>query len=1748
MPQLVKIHNPFDRTAKDISQFEVQGQSLADIVKASEMPESSVSVNGVLIDPDDWNSYVIRQGDYILMIPKFQGASDSSKRTIGMVAMIVVSIASMGAGSYVAGAAWGGKAAGAIVTALISTAGGLIINAMMPGPTNNDNIDKNHTQAYGWNPATAQQSGLSIPYYYGVNRVRGNVVAAHTEPTGEDNKQVLSAIIALGRGPIKSIDNININDQPVGSYDGVEIVEQTGTLGQSGFKAVNKTKTEYAMGNRLRYNQPVIVDIPDTGFDEFEVDLTLPAGLYQPSGKVDGGLSSDSVYASIFYREKGTSSWLKMAFYNNEYQIPVDENTEVSAITITDIRLEDIVYLDEYYSSTNNQAIRIECETNHNTLAGNYIYIDGVTGSTGATQLNGTTHRVLAETWTRNPLGEWTPSPSVTSKTLVIAKVHGFSTSDYVSGGTILPVGAKIKDTKLNNVRRTYGPAYVDSTKTYELKCEKLNPDKSDTDPNYGDDLYLGTVRTSINQSFRYPRLAAVGIKALATEDLSGGLDFSCVIEGRYVRVYDGTDWGVTYSNNPAWVLYDILTQPVFSGKTPYEPGETLPATAFTVERYDGFDPQFLDSDSFLALANYCDETVYNGQKRITFNGGFDVNTTLWDAALKICEVGRCILVRRGTRYSVVIDKASDPVALFTVGNTGKDSFTEIYIPKVDRASEIEIHYRDAELDYERVPFTVVDPDSPNTNNKISIELFGITNQDEAWRHGMLLLNKNRLIDSMVEFTADVDAVACTLGDVIRIQQDVPLWGEGGRIVEASGTSVTLDREVFDTGGVHELMVRLGTEIESSDGGLTGTDKVETRTVTNIDGRVVTLSTAFSSDPVRGDLYAFGESGQSTRLVRITEMERDSDQKVKITAIEYVPEIYADDTSEPQLIDIEPIAKLDPSVTNLYATERVELTSTGSEKRYVEVGWNLPHASVWSHAEILVQPDGLTSWEKVGESPIDRFYWYNPTINTSYTIAVATVDALGRRQSLTDAAKTTITVGESVPYASNTNTYSVTGLTLENAPLENQFVGKDAKFTWNEASVIDSNTPAGEEVGGAGSTQPDIWFRDYEVTILDESGNERRVDYVTSPNYIYSYEKNWEDGGGVPTRNFTISVKVRDVYYNLSATPAKLTVENPAPEEIDNLTAAAYVDAIVLQWDGVDDLDFEGYVIHVGDTAEFTPSDVTLLYKGNVTGFVYHCTDYTEQFFKVAAYDAFGLAGLNYASTSETPNTPITGELTDYDLDAPFLSGVTWSADTTSYSWTAGTMVYGSQDITVSAGNYNTSAYTSDDYPVYVWADLSGTIANPLSFTIAKGNANKPIIGGDKWLFAIVDKIDANNVIFPAWQQRIMHAGLMQARTITADLIGTQQIKAEHLEAAEIITYSIHVAGGPPVNATNGATWGSNITDQPSDAQIITSQGTAAAITDQGTLATKSSVDLATGEVTNKSLANLDSAANTIVTTAGNALGTVSANVYYHIVGAAATLTGKAAGLYGTSQYLGFWSGTAFTSYIDSSGNAVFKNSLTIGDYDGSGKGLQILAATGTGDVTLLAKNIDSSGYYTETLIGTGGIQVYAKNSGGWPGQSSSYITVDISTGKNVSEFSTLRAGRGPGFAGTTLLEVTTSTGFFGRGANKITYDASSTSVPAAGLTGTIDNARLPVLINFGFYTGEDDASKTITHGLSSTPTKIVVHSTTDSGGALIWEGSGDDDSSSGVSNVGATTFQVNGNADADLNNAENYFWIASCL
>lgn len=303
----------------------------------------------------------------------------------------------------------------------------------------------------------------------------------------------------------------------------------------------------------------------------------------------------------------------------------------------------------------------------------------------------------------------------------------------------------------------------------------------------------------------------------------------------------------------------------------------------------------------FDVYATQSTATVEEYKPRFDFNGGFDTETTVWDAALKVCEICRCVPYFKGSKISVAIDRAGDAVFAYTSGNIIKDSFRQIFIPTTERASQIEVHYRDKEQDYQRQPFTLTNANIGNPTAKVRLDLFGITDEELAERIAENLLLKNQYIKTMARFDADIDSIASEIGDPILAPIDATKYGQtgDGRILSAtnSGNAIITVPGIFiwddpdwDGGSTaYRLMVK------------TADDVIETKSITGIvENSAMTetdiiVSGVFTTLPVKGDLWAAGEEEYEIKKYRVINLRQSDKQRVEVTAIEYVDAIYADD-------------------------------------------------------------------------------------------------------------------------------------------------------------------------------------------------------------------------------------------------------------------------------------------------------------------------------------------------------------------------------------------------------------------------------------------------------------------------------------------------------------------------------------------------------------------------------------------------------------------------------------------------------------------------------------------------------------------------------------------------------------------------------------------------------------------------------------------------------------------------------------
>ncbi|HOA84346.1 MAG TPA: phage tail protein, partial [Thermodesulfovibrio thiophilus] len=625
-------------------------------------------------------------------------------------------------------------------------------------------LDYDTSNAYSWNPQPTQQAGIPIPKIYGTYKIESPNIIATNIQNKVDGYQYLNILSCIGIGPYKRIYDFKLNDQPIGNYQGITVYTQRGNLNQGlNFNFVD-TRTEYNLSIKLSQNQPYIYQTVGDNFDGIEVDITFPNGLYYPNDA--GGLDLVIVDFRVEIRRLGDSHWTPISFQAAN----ISEKVSVLPHWSLGRQVQDFRgrwYWEECRRGSSNPY-------EHNEGDEEYIYGKGFCNwkwLSGRVQL-------------ATQVADFTSA--VGSKAAVTRR---YFRTKLLQKGTY-----EIKVTKLANL-------WLSSRKLRSTPFENvvylharggthpsLTAIADSTSTKYSNSMYLTAVREVYYDDFIYPRHALVAINARATDQLSGSIRLSCMVEGAMVRIYnpDTQTWTVDTTDNPAWIAYDILTKPVFNNN-------------LAVVKYRGFHPSQLKLDEWVEAAQYFDELVPDGkggyEKRCTFNGIFDSSTSTWSAVLDVLQVGRASPTWDGTKIGIVIDKRVGDddldgiVQVFGMGNIIKDSFRESWLSATDRAAVITADFINAENDYRRDTFTLTNKNI-NSSNSVRLPLFGATKPSQVWRELMFRLKKNELLLNTVTIDAGIEAIRCTIGDKVGVSHDIPQWGYSGRILDATQTTV----------------------------------------------------------------------------------------------------------------------------------------------------------------------------------------------------------------------------------------------------------------------------------------------------------------------------------------------------------------------------------------------------------------------------------------------------------------------------------------------------------------------------------------------------------------------------------------------------------------------------------------------------------------------------------------------------------------------------------------------------------------------------------------------------------------------------------------------------------------------------------------------------------------------------------------------------------------------------------------------
>jgi predicted phage tail protein len=304
------------------------------------------------------------------------------------------------------------------------------------------------------------------------------------------------------------------------------------------------------------------------------------------------------------------------------------------------------------------------------------------------------------------------------------------------------------------------------------------------------------------------------------------------------------------YCNDPAWILYDLLT-----------------------ESRSGFGDFVAESEidkyAFYNASVYNSELIDNGQgstsPRFSCNIVIQTSTQAYTLLDKVASIMRASLFIENGAITLTQDRPTTSSYFFSYANVTEDGFVYTGASQRTKDTVINVKYFQNETrtyEYETVEDTAANQAKFGVVVK-NIEAVGCSDQAQARRMGLWHLYTQNNETETVAFTTTADAGSLIRpGNIITVQDPVRSGlRRSGRISAATTTQITVDNTKdlpTEAASGDQLSVIL------TDGTL------ETQTISTISGSVITVSSAYASAPQVNSVWLLVRTTTETEDFRVS--------------------------------------------------------------------------------------------------------------------------------------------------------------------------------------------------------------------------------------------------------------------------------------------------------------------------------------------------------------------------------------------------------------------------------------------------------------------------------------------------------------------------------------------------------------------------------------------------------------------------------------------------------------------------------------------------------------------------------------------------------------------------------------------------------------------------------------------------------------------------------------------------------------
>ena len=469
-------------------------------------------------------------------------------------------------------------------------------------------------------------------------------------------------------------------------------------------------------------------------------------------------------------------------------------------------------------------------------------------------------------------------------------------------------------DTKMSgktsaNYERTHRIGLPKANNNWLIRVTRKTPNSSSE--YVSDKMYIQAITEVIDLKLTYPNTAVIGVQYDA-ETFSNIAKIAVDLKGvkikvpsnydpvsrTYIGMWDGT-FKRAYSNNPAWIYYDLCTN------KRYALGNRL-------------TEQMIDKWSLYRLAQYCDQLVSDGkggqEPRFTCNVYIQSAESAFDILSKLAGVFRAISYWDGNSIVCDADLPQDTYFTYTRANVIDGHFEYSGTRARDRHNAVKVAWDNPQNRY-KTEYVFVRDEAAIARDRgavklLELEAWGCTSEGQAQRAGLWALKSEQLETRTVSFKVGLDGYIPQPGKVIEIADELFAGrANGGRIsaVSADRKIITLDRD----GVVCRAGDRLVVNGENG--------KAQARIVSSKIGRNVTVTVAFDSVAAE-NVWVVDAQDLKTMKFRVMSITQDDKHQFSITALQYESAKY-DAIDFGAFIDERPISIINPTtqapVTNV---------------------------------------------------------------------------------------------------------------------------------------------------------------------------------------------------------------------------------------------------------------------------------------------------------------------------------------------------------------------------------------------------------------------------------------------------------------------------------------------------------------------------------------------------------------------------------------------------------------------------------------------------------------------------------------------------------------------------------------------------------------------------------------------------------------------------------------------------------------